>query len=113
MKEEEMISLANLGRGACIEKFDDEFQKVLINILDPNTNGGKREINLRVIIKPNQDRNFCTLQVHCTSKLGAVKAFETQMFVGLDVHGPKASEHNPKQLGLGFNPGPRVEKEGA
>ena len=108
-----MISLANLGRGAAIERFDDEFHRLLVNIMDPNTVGGKREIHLRVIVKPNEDRNFCIVQVHCTSKLGAVKPFDTQMFIGLDQHGPKASEHNPKQLGLGFTPGPQAEKEPA
>jgi hypothetical protein len=103
MTEDDMVSLANLGRGAAIERFDDEFKRVLANILDPNTTPGAREINLRVKIKPNEARDFCTVNVFCTSKVSAAKPFETQFFVGRDSRGIKATEHNPQQMKLGID----------
>ncbi len=42
-----MVSLSTLGRGAAIERFDDEFKRVLENILDPNTADGPRALSLR------------------------------------------------------------------
>ena len=106
----EMVSLANLGRGAAIEKFDEEFRKVLENIVDPNTPAmGERKITLEVAIKPNENRDYCTLKVSCSSKVTPVKAFETQMFVARDFsHGGVviATEHNPQQMRLNMNPSP-------
>lgn len=37
MSEREIVSLENIGRGAALERFDVELQKVLENVLDPNT----------------------------------------------------------------------------
>lgn len=110
MKKEEMVSLATLGRGAAIESFDREFGRLLENALDPNTTTAKREIMLRVIVQPNEDRNFCTVQVHCKSKLSADKPFATQMFIGRDAQGVKATEHNPQQIPFGFVPGKLKEE---
>jgi hypothetical protein len=98
-KELEMVSLANLGRGAAIEQFDEEFGRVVENILDPNTiSTAERNITLKVILKPNDNRDFCIVGVACTSKLSPVKTFSTQVFIGRNAKGIMATEHNPQQL---------------
>jgi hypothetical protein len=112
MDEKQMVSLENLGRGAAIEQFAEEFRKVLENIVDPNTPAkNERTITLEVKIKPNDNRDYCVLRVSCSSKLSPVKAFETQMFVGRDfAHGGVvvATEHNPQQLGLNMSPADKI-----
>ncbi|KAA0888804.1 hypothetical protein [Oryzomonas rubra] len=100
MEEEDIVSLLNLGRGAAIEKFDDEFKRVLDNVVDLNTTEGVREITLKVKIKPNADRDRCDVSVDCGSKLASVKPFNTMMFVGRTPQGAVATECNPHQLQL-------------
>ena len=112
MNEEELLNLRNMGRGAAMEIFDRAFEKLIRNSLDPNTPAtAKRRIIMTFTFKPNEDRSFSPIQVDTEIKLAQDKPFITQIFFGMDANGIKASEYNPKQLGLGFNPGPRVEKE--
>lgn len=96
-QESELVSLANLGHGAAIERFDDEFQRALNNIIDPNTGEGARTITLKVKLKPNNGRTSCTVAVICSSTLACAKPFETQLFVGKDRGTARASEYNPEQ----------------
>lgn len=98
--EEDVVSLLNLGRGAAIERFDDELKRVLDNIIDLNTTEQVREINLKVKIKPNGDRDFCMVDVTCSSKIAPSEPFQTHMFVGRTGKGAVATEHNPQQLQL-------------
>lgn len=109
LQEEEKLSLANLALGACIERFDEELQHVLDNLVDPNCTDGVRSITLTVAIKPNEARTMAKVGVLCKSSLAPVKAFETQLYVG-SMPGGKgvAVEYNPAQLKLpGTEPGPR------
>lgn len=49
------MTLANLGGGAAVERFQEELQKVITNILDPNTEAqAKRSVVLKVTIKPEK-----------------------------------------------------------
>jgi hypothetical protein len=109
MKEEEMVSLANLGRGAAIEQFDEEFMRVIENILDPNTAAvAEREITVKVKLKPNEKRDFCTVGVSCTSKTQPAKAFATQLFIGRTARGVMATEYNPQQPSMFRNPAEKI-----
>jgi len=67
----DQISLINLGGGAAVEKFQIELNQVLANIMDVNTDEGKREIVLKVEFKPSRDRDACDIRIHCKSKLAA------------------------------------------
>lgn len=108
MEKEEMVSLANLGRGAAIEQFDEELLRVIQNIMDPNTPATvKREIVIKVEFKPSERRDFCIVKVFPVSKLAMVRGFETQVFIGRDTRGFLATEHDPKQLGM-FDPAEKI-----
>lgn len=53
----EKLSLVNLGGGAAVEMFDEALEKVLENILDPNTEAKtKRVITLKMTISPAENR---------------------------------------------------------
>lgn len=64
------LSLSNLAEGAAIQKFDDELQKVLNNIVDPNTPADvTREVQLIVKIKPDKNRGYGDISIIAKSKL--------------------------------------------
>lgn len=93
------VSLENLGNGACVEKFNIELEKVIENILDPNTDGKARVITLKVAIKPSEKNRTATdVEVHCSSKLSAPVAFGTHIYMGTQKGVMVAFEHNPEQM---------------
>ena len=100
----DQLSLINLGGGAAVEKFQIELNRVLENLMDPNTGDGKREITLKVEFRPSRDRDACNLRVSCSSKLAAYEMFESKAYMGLGRSGKaEIYESNPAQLGL-FEP---------
>jgi len=81
--KDEKVSLLNLKEGAAIEAFDHELQRVLDNIVDPNTNPEtKREVILKVSIKPDENRDIGEVQIDCTPKLAGQKSVMTKIVVG-------------------------------
>ena len=99
----EKISLANLGGGAAVEKFDVELQKVLDNISDPNTIiNAVRKVTLTVSLKPKK-RTYANLEIACHATLAKDLSYETNAYIGADIHGKaEAYEHNPEQMELDF-----------
>lgn len=106
-QEMELSSLANLGHGAAIERFDDEMERALQNIMDINTTEDVREVRLIVKLKPNEERTACAVAVACTSKLAPGRPFGTTLFPTMDGEKAVAIEHNPQQMQL---PGVKPEK---
>lgn len=81
--KEDPMSLKNLGDGAAIEKFDEELQKVLDNIIDPNTKpDAVREVKLSVKIKPDDNRNIGAISILSDSKLAPDEEFVTSCVIG-------------------------------
>jgi len=79
------ITLANLGGGAAVEKFGEELEKAINNILDPNTLAtAKREVTLKVIITPNNDRTWGGMRIETSAKLAPHVAYQTRAFFGHD-----------------------------
>jgi len=80
---EHVVSLTNLNSGAVIDLFDQELKKVVENIGDPNTNPkAKREITLRVIFAPNEDRNQAAVGIDIKSKLPGHRGSVTAVWFG-------------------------------
>jgi hypothetical protein len=53
----ENLNIANIAGGALVEQVDAEINKVLNNILDPNTNPiKKRKITVTLTFLPSEDR---------------------------------------------------------
>lgn len=101
--EEEFVSLENIAEGAAIERFRDELKLILGNILDPNTDPKKiREINLKLTVKPDIDRQVAGVTLSVTSKLAPTKGVDTRIYIGNNFGVPVATEHNPKQNRLNF-----------
>lgn len=94
--EEEKLSIESLGGGAALERFNDALVEVLANILDPNTGKGAREINLKVKVKPNDERTMAEVRVECKAKLQGASDITTHAYLGIDSKGsPEAHEIRP------------------
>lgn len=108
----EQVALETLGFGAAAEMFQAELEKVVFNIADPNTKPElKRNITLKLVVKPTKDRSMCAVEIHCDSKLAPVLPFESTMFVGVEHGVAVASEYNPQQQQLFSKPEPSVEQQ--
>ncbi|HKX31346.1 MAG TPA: hypothetical protein VJ302_26915 [Blastocatellia bacterium] len=98
------VSLANLGDGSAVERFNYELQRVLNNISDPNTEAKTpREVTLKVKIKPNIDRDFSAVTIEVRSKLAAIRPVETSFHLSNVGAETVATEYNPKQEEFEFN----------
>jgi len=103
------ITINNIAGGALEEKFQAELTKVLTNINDPNAAEGKREITLKISMKPNAAGTAMDVVVKSTCSLQPDMAVETMAFLGKEGVTLKAYEHNPDQFRLPMQEGSIVE----
>lgn len=97
----EELSLGNLARGAAIERFDAELQKLMDNILDPNTGNGKRTLTLTVVFTPTEDRSTAKVDIRTAVKLAPMASYPSLVFIRKDKHGNAlAFENIPEQMGM-------------
>ena len=80
------VNLETFAGGALQEKFDDAMEKVLQNMMDPNTPWkNKRKITVEVTFEQNEDRDDTAVDVSVVPKLAAVKPISTKMAIGKDI----------------------------
>ncbi|MEK5480336.1 replication terminator protein [Paenibacillus sp. FSL R5-0407] len=98
------IKLESLADGSISERFNQELQKVLINIADPNTEAKTtRKINISLTIKPNENREMAEVSISATSTLAPAKEVLTTIIMDRDNEGkPAAAELKSGQRGQTF-----------
>lgn len=97
--EERPVTLVDLAGGAALELFDREFQAVLKNIQDPNTEARAiREVTLKVKITPSAERTVGTVAIIPSSKLAPTRMAGTTIYMGRRGGQHFAVEHDPRQL---------------
>jgi len=97
----EIVSLASISGGAVVERFDLALQEVLNNIIDPNTDAKKaRTITLKFTVKPDEDREVCTVSIGSETKLAPISQLNTHIFVGMDKGKGVACERSVKQSNM-------------
>lgn len=80
------VNLETFAGGALQEKFDDAMEKVLINMMDPNTPWkNKRKIVVEVSFEQDEDRDDTSVNVSVVPKLAPVKPVSTRMAIGKDL----------------------------
>ena len=95
------VTLLSLGYGAAEELFNQELDKVLRNIADPNTRAIEvRRIQLDVKIKPSADRSYAEVEMKASSKLAGHKVFTTAIHVGIQDGRLIATNSHVDQAGL-------------
>lgn len=95
------VTLETIGGGAARERFAEEWDKVLENIADPNTDPEKkRTITIEVTVFPNKARDAADVTIASSRKLAPVTPADATVFFG-KVNGRRvAVEHDPKQGNL-------------
>jgi len=78
----ERKSILEMGSGAILERVDYEMEKVLDNILDPNTKPtGKRKITVTLELVPSADRKTITVQTTAKCVLCPTEPVTTSLYV--------------------------------
>lgn len=78
------FDIKELARGAVMEQFDIEFEKVIANIMNPNTPyKATRKITLEITLKPNdEDRDMVSIAANAKIKLAAYQPINAQIAIG-------------------------------
>jgi hypothetical protein len=109
MSELEKITLENLGAGAAIELFNRELTEVIKNIEDVNIPAKvAREINLKIIITPTEQRDSGFIEIKCSSKIVGTKGLSVPIMFGTEKGKTVIYQMIPEQgnLDLGQNVSP-------
>lgn len=87
------INFATLAGGAVEERFHQELEKVLANIMDPNTDGkAVRGLNISIKFKPTEERrSMPTVEFQIAPKLAPVKNIKTAILIDEDLNGKVVS----------------------
>ena len=79
------VNLENLNSGAISDLFENELEKMLANIADPNTKAETmREITIKIKVKPNESRESAVTQITVTDKYAPIKPHEG--FINAPIH---------------------------
>lgn len=107
----ERISLATIRRGSAVEMVDDAIQKIMENIVDPNTDAtAKRKVTLTLSFVPTNERDSAAVGISVRSSLAPQAAVETTAFISHTRDGVACVEYDPNQIGLFEEPdAPNVE----
>ena len=94
------VNLEEFAGGALQEKFDEAFDKVIQNMLDPNTPWkNKRKITVEVTLEQDEMRRDTAVHVAVVAKLAPVKPVETRMVIGKNLKtGETFAEEYGKQI---------------
>lgn len=99
---EEKVSIATLRGGAVIEMIDATIQKVLDNIVDPNTEAGtKRALTIKMGFQTDEHRELSMVTVDCSTKLAGDRGLVAKLAIGQAANGTGvASEIKTRQQEL-------------
>lgn len=82
------VDLSNFAEGALQEKFDKEFQKILANIQDLNTNWKTpRKLVIEMKFSTDEDRELSLIDITTKSVLAISKQATARILIGADGKG--------------------------
>ncbi|WP_245864480.1 replication terminator protein [Paenibacillus donghaensis] len=88
MSKSVKITLDSLADGGIVERFQQELDKVLANIGDPNTSAkAARKVNISLTIKPDEKREIAEVSIQATSNLAPAKELMTTILMDRDNDG--------------------------
>lgn len=78
-------SILDFADGASIERINYEMQKVIENVVHPNTDDKPRKLTIEITVTPQNDRRTVALKTVVKKQLRPTSAVQTQMvFQALD-----------------------------
>ena len=79
---EQRNSIMQMAKGAFQERVDYEMNRVIDNILDPNTKPtAKRKINLTIELTPDDSRRYISVAVQAKSTLANTSPVTTALYI--------------------------------
>lgn len=101
MEKTEIVTLESLSGGAVGERFNIALSEVLDNIIDPNTSATEeRAITLKFKIKPDEEREVCSIKISSEVKLAPISPLKTIIFVGKQNGKGVACERSARQADM-------------
>ena len=95
------VEVAKLAGGGLAERLNQEMERAVANICDPNTEARKkRTITMKITLSPNNDRTSCGVDIDCNSKLAPAAPLVTAIMVGLDPRTGEIDAVEPQQGNL-------------
>lgn len=80
----DQLNLAGLGGGVAEEKFQEELDRVVKNIVDPNTDWkAKRKVVIELTFRANRDRDIVEVDIASIAKLAPRIAYTTRANIGV------------------------------
>jgi hypothetical protein len=77
------LTLAGIADGAAEELFTNALDKVLANLVDPNTDWKKgRRITLTFDFSTDEERRVGDVEIACSAKLAGVKGVNVGIYIG-------------------------------
>ena len=94
------LNLKDIANGAVQELFENELDKILENIKDPNTSLKKaRKLMINFTFKPLQDdRDIVSVDINTKSTLAQVEGVATQILIDKDGNRLSAVEFNKNTM---------------
>lgn len=103
-----IINLNAVAEGALLEKANQAMQKIIENIMDPNTDATKtRKLTMTVTLKPNENRDLAPAVIDVKTTLAPTKGVNTNFILGEDSAGATGAEMKSGIPGQMF-----IDKEG-
>lgn len=72
-------SILDFADGASVERINYELQKILENVVHPNTDDKARKLTIEITITPQNDRRTVSLKTVVKKSLRPTSAVQTQM----------------------------------
>ena len=103
MSNTKEVNILELGQGAIQEQINGEVNRIMANVLDPNTDAKTaRKLTITLTFKPDENREVVSCSAQAKSNLAPVKAITTSLIVESDKDGnPIAAEltkNDPNQI---------------
>lgn len=85
MEKQQRQNLLDMVQGGVRERIQIEFDKVIDNIINPNTDANKkRVINLKIELSPDAERQTIGVSFLADSKLVPMNSIKTAIYLGAD-----------------------------
>lgn len=98
-----ILDINELASGAVKEKIDLAWEELIDNLTDPNVETkAARTMTIKLTVKPNGERNFCTTMVQVSTSLPPTNPVETAIVLGTVQGKPVAKEYVTEQTTLEF-----------
>lgn len=93
------LKFSTLAGGAVEERFHQELEKVIKNLLDPNTDHkAARSLNLSIKLKTNEERQIASVDFSIVPKIAPVKNITTAIIMDEDGTGRVVTAEIMKQI---------------